>query len=78
MNLCICIFKRNKDIICKEITICCESMIHLYSNSINKYNLKSNTLMHCVYGVKSDLKGHKYKGESILIHSSKSIPKIIA
>ena len=53
-------------------------MIHLYSYSINKYNLKSNTLMYCVYGVKSDLKGHKYKGESILIHSSKSIHKIIA
>ena len=53
-------------------------MIHLYSYSINKYNLKSNTLMYCVYGVKSDLNGHKYKGESILIHSSKLIHKIIA
>ena len=34
--------------------------------------------MHCLYGVKLDLKGHKYKGESILIHSSKLIHKIIA
>ena len=59
MNQCTCLFKRNKDIICKEITTCCESVIHLYSNSINKDNLKSNTLMNCVYGVKSDLKGQK-------------------
>lgn len=78
MNQCICLFKKNNDIICKEKTTCCESVIHLYSNSINKYNLKSNTLKNSIYCVKSDLKGHKYKGESILIHSSKSIHKIIA
>ena len=34
--------------------------------------------MYYVYRVKSDLKGHNYKGESILIHSSKLIHKIIA
>ena len=36
-------------IVYKEITTCCESMIHLYSNPINKYNLKSNTLMYCIW-----------------------------
>ena len=44
-------------IVYKEITTCCESVIHLYSNSINKYNLKSNTLMYCVYGVKIGSEG---------------------